>query len=98
MKTDCNARVVMMVIGFVGIATLLTIGGIIFLALRGQDVPEALTVIGGAALGGLTAMLTTTRTGRARDEEPVEVTTPENEPLEVTPVEAAPANPQGDDH
>jgi hypothetical protein len=68
MNTD--RLTVQLVVSFIGLASLLIIGGIIGLAYIGREVPEPLSTLGGAAIGALGTLLARTSTAERRSEEP----------------------------
>lgn len=67
MKTD--RLTVQMVVAFIGIACLMTIGGLIGLSFVGRTIPDPLTALGGAAIGALSSLLARTATeGRSESD------------------------------
>ena len=66
MSTD--RLTVQMVVAFIGLFSLLTIGGVIALAFEGRTIPEPLTALGGAALGALCSLLARTATVERRED------------------------------
>jgi hypothetical protein len=54
---------VRLVILFLGVATLIIIGGGVWLAHDGKNIPDALIGLGGTSLGALGAMLSKTSSG-----------------------------------
>lgn len=60
MSTD--RLTVQMVVGFIGLFGLFTIGGVILLAYEGRSIPDPLSALGGAAVGALGSLLARTAT------------------------------------
>lgn len=60
MSTD--RLTVQMVVAFIGLFGLLTIGGLIALAYVGRSIPDPLSALGGAAVGALGSLLARTST------------------------------------
>ncbi len=60
MSTD--RLTVQMVVAFIGLFGLLTIGGLIALAYAGRSIPDPLSALGGAAVGALGSLLARTST------------------------------------
>lgn len=60
MSTD--RLTVQMVVAFIGLFGLLTIGGLILLAYEGRAIPDPLSALGGAAVGALGSLLARTST------------------------------------
>lgn len=83
-KTDCNTRVVLTVIWFVGSGFIVGLFGLLVLAAHGINIPESIPPIVGGLAGVLGTLLTTTRGNRP--EEPVPVQTVPGEPLETKEV------------
>ncbi len=66
MKTD--RLTVQMVVAFIGLTCLMTIGGLIGLSFAGRPIPDPLTALGGAAIGALSSLLARTATeGRSEE-------------------------------
>lgn len=68
MKTD--RLTVQMVVAFIGLTCLMTIGGLIGLSFAGRPIPDPLTALGGAAIGALSSLLARTATEGRSDGEP----------------------------
>lgn len=60
MKTD--RLTVQLVVIFIGVTCLMTIGGLIGLSFVGRAIPDPLTALGGAAIGALSSLLARTAT------------------------------------
>ena len=80
---------VQMVIFFIGLSSLLIIGGLIALAFAGRPIPEQLATLGGATLGALGSLLARTFTSERRSTGdstalPVEVKNPADHPVPVS--------------
>lgn len=60
-----NPYLCLVLVAFLGLAGLLGIGGIIFLAGQGITPPESLVAVSGGALGALSAFLTNVPRGSA---------------------------------
>ena len=87
MNTDRTT--VQMVILFIGLSSLLILGGLIALAFAGRPIPEQLSTLGGATLGALGSLLARTFTSERRPTGdsmalPVEVKNPADQPIPVS--------------
>ena len=88
---------VQMVVGFLGLSSLLIIGGLIALAFVGRPIPDQLSTLGGATLGALGSLLARTSTSERRPGEsrlsepsmaiPVEVRNSASQPVPVAQAE-----------
>ena len=91
---------VQMVIFFIGLSSLLIIGGLIALTFAGRPIPEQLSTLGGATLGALGSLLARTSTSERRPVEAVEpmqveVKNPADHPVPVSvPEDQAKAAPE----
>ena len=77
---------VQMVVGFLGLSSLLIIGGLIALAFVGRPIPDQLSTLGGATLGALGSLLARTFTSEGHSPSntlPVEVKNPADSPVPV---------------
>lgn len=83
---------VQMVVGFIGLLSLLIVSGLIFLACEGRAIPDQLSTMGGATIGALGSLLARTFTSERRtsneDALPVVVKNPADHPVPVA--QAAP--------
>lgn len=79
---------VQMVVGFIGLSSLLIVSGVIFLAYEGRPIPEQLSTMGGATIGALGSLLARTFTSEGRAETSVEPVSVEvkNSPDQPVPV------------
>ena len=64
MNTD--RLTVQMVVAFIGLLSLIIVGGLIFLAYEGREIPEQLSTMGGATIGVLGSLLARTSTSERR--------------------------------
>lgn len=72
---------VRLVIIFLGVATLLCVGGGLWLASDGIEIPEFVVAVGGGAIGALSGILSKTSTGPQE----VKVVESEHDPVVVQP-------------
>ncbi len=95
MNTDRTT--VQMVVAFIGLSSLLIIGGLIVLAFQGRAIPDQLSTLGGATIGALGSLLARTFTSERRPESPFEPVAVEvkNSPQQPVPV-ASPAQIEGE--
>ena len=100
MNTD--RMTVQMVVGFIGLSSLLIIGGLIALAFNGRPLPDQLATLGGATIGALGSLLARTFTSEQHPAQPpdplpnplpVEI---KNSPEKPVPVAGATPQEQGD--
>ena len=86
MNTDRTT--VQMVVAFIGLSSLLIIGGLIALAFQGRPIPDQLSTLGGATIGALGSLLARTFTSERRPNasaDPVAVEV-KNSPRQPVPV------------